>query len=73
MIGDISVCKSNVVKLEVPVELLIYAISFQPMFEKSICRAYILVGMKVEGWKTFDRNLGSKLQILSCLVNNAKH
>ena len=58
MIGDISVCKLNVIKLVVPIALLIYAIPFQHMFERNICRALIMVGVKIEGWKTFDRNLG---------------
>ena len=58
MIGDISVCKLNVIKLVVLVALLIYAIPFQQMFERNICRALILVGVKIEGWKTIDRNLG---------------
>ena len=54
MIGNILVCKLNVI----PVALLIYAIPFQQMFERNVCRALILVGVKIEGWKTFDRNLG---------------
>ena len=58
MIGDISICKLNVIKLVVPIALLIYAIPFQQMFERNICRALILVGVKIEGWKTIDRNLG---------------
>ena len=43
MIGDISICKLNVIKLVVPVVLLIYAIPFQHMFERNICRALIMV------------------------------
>ena len=43
------------------------------MFEMNICRALILVGVKIEGWRTFDRIIGKKHQVLSCLVNNVKH
>ena len=43
MIDDISICKLNVIKLVVPIALLIYAIHFQHMFERNICRALIMV------------------------------